>query len=294
MDPNQPVPYGSFNPLNWIPPARDLGLLARFATGTPYSYLPVMDAKEKARYDRYFAAVQGAAKKAPGERMVTASVRDFIEKRAALQGTPMEKQAVSAGAVAHAAGAAAEAGGVKGLLGSLKIFGPTALIGGTVLGLDLLAKPLFERIGFKAREQAYPGVTGLPARVRMDELGAEAMAKAIGTELGKSSVGLLSDIVSKMVHAPAELMAGKERQSIFDILRKEDDVIARADKQQLAEAYHTMARFAPTLATDKNAVKTFLRESVLYGTGPNPMGIKQLAEAERAVTNTDKPTGDRR
>ena len=288
MDPNQPVPYGSGNPLNWVPPVRDLGLLAHFATGTPYSYLPMMDAREKARYDRYFASVQGAAKKAPGERMVTASVKDFIEKRAALQRTPLEKQAVSAGAVAHVAGAAAEAGGLGKLLGGLKIFGPTALIGGTVLGLDLVAKPLLERLGFKARAEAYPGLSGLPSRVRMDEVAAENLAKGFGAELGKSSVGLLGDIVSKMVHAPAEMMAGKERQSIFDLLKKEDDVIARADKQQLAEAYHTMSRFAPTLATDKNAVKTFLRESVLYGAGPNPMAIKQLAEAEEAVNPRPK------
>jgi len=287
MDPNQPVPYGSMNPLNWVPPIRDVGLLASFVQGKPYSYLPMMDRTERARYDRYFAAVQGAAKKAPGERMVTASVKTFIEKRAALQGTPMEKQAIAPSTIARAAGAAAEAaevGGLKGLLGKgFKIFGPTALIGGTVLGLDILGKPLLERLGYKARAEAYPGVTGLPARVRMDELAAESFATSVGKQVGIGSIALLGDMISKAVHVPAELMAGKERQSIFDLLRKEDDVIARADKSQLAEAYHTMARFAPTLATDKNAVKTFLRESVLYGAGPNPMAIKQLAEAEEAV-----------
>jgi hypothetical protein len=294
MDPNQPVPYGSFNPLNWIPPARDLGLLAHVATGTPYSFLPAMDREEKARYDRYFAAVQGAAKKAPGERMVTASVQNFLEKRAALQGTPMEKQAISATALLGAGGKPSVWSTL--LRGAGKAIGPTTLIGGTLLSLDLLGKPLLERIGYKARAEAYPGVTGLPERVRMDEIAAESFAKQVGAEVGKSSVGLLGDLLSKAVSAPAAIMAKKERQSVFDILQKEDDVIARADPQQLAEAYHTMARFAPTLATDKNAVKTFLRESVLYGTGPNPTGIKQLAEAERAVTNVTKPAtaGDRR
>lgn len=225
--------------------------------------------------------------------MVTASVQEFIEKRAALQGTPLtEKTAGGEAAVAEKAVPKLWqwfAGGIG------KAVAPTALIGGTLLGLDIIGKPLLERLGYKAREQAYPGITGLPARVRMDEVAAEQFAKSVGNEVGKSSVGLLGDLLSKAITAPAKVLAGRERQSIFDILQQEDDVIGRADKQQLAEAYHTMARFAPTLATDKNAVKTFLRESVLYGTGPNPMGIKQLAEAERAVTSIDKPAGgDRR
>ena len=291
MDPNQPVPQGSFNPLNWIPPVRDVGLLAHLATGKPYSFLPAMDLKEKARYDRYFASVQSATKKAPGERMVTASVRDFIEKRAMLQGTPLltKKTAAGEAAIAEVTEKAVPklwqwlAGGAG------KAVAPAALIGGTLLSLDLLGKPLLERLGYKGRAMAYPGLTGLPQRVRMDELAAEDFAKSVGKQIGISAVGLLGDVVSKAVALPSAALAAKERSSIFDLLKKEDNVIARADKQQLAEAYHTMARFAPTLATDKNAVKTFLRESVLYGAGPNPMAIKQLAEAEEAVNPRPRP-----
>ena len=84
-------------------------------------------------------------------------------------------------------------------------------------------------------------------------------------------------------------MKSRAGLSIFNELRKEDEEIAGADPTLLTDAYHTMVRFAPTLATDKNAVKTFLREAVLMGTGPNVVTIKQLADAERAVN--PPPTG---
>lgn len=272
-----PVPQGGgLNPLNWIPPTRDIGLMANLMAGKPYSYLPLMDKIERARFDRYYAALQGAGKKAPGEKLVTASVKDFIEKRAALQ-----KTAISPVAAGEAA---------RGFLPALKKWAlPASLFGGAIFGLEHLSRPLVERLGYKGREKAYPGITGLPERVRMSELAAEEAAKGFGNQLGKSTVGLLGDLLSKATDAPSAMMASNNRESIFDALQKEDDVIARADPDELAEAYHTMVRFAPTLSTDKNAVKTFLRESVLYGTGPNPMAIKQLAEAEEAVKEIQSP-----
>jgi len=275
-----PVPQGGgLNPLNWIPPTRDIGLLANLAAGKPYSYLPLMDRIERARFDRYYSTLQGAGKKAPGEKLVTASVKDFIDKRAALQHTPLPS-----------APRQKTAGIGQTFLELIKANpGKAALIGGGLIGLDVLGKPLIERFGYKAREKAYPGITGLPERVRMPELAAEEAAKGFGSQLGKSTVGLLGDLLSKATDAPSAMMARSERGNIFDALQKEDDVIARADPEELAEAYHTMVRFAPTLSTDKNAVKTFLRESVLYGTGPNPMAIKQLAEAEAAVDENQTP-----
>lgn len=282
-----PVP--TMNPLGLVPPLRDLVFLGSLAAGKPYPYLPMMDRVEKARFDRYHAAVQGARYKEPGAAMLrTASAHDdataFLEKRAALQRTPMP----SAPMQKTAAPTTSILGVLKGL--PLRLFksleanpGKAALIGGGLIGLDLLGKPLIERIGYKARESAFPGVKGMPARLRMDELAAEEFAKSVGKQMGIGTVGLLGDVLSKAVTAPAALMAGKQRQSVFDLLKAEDDVLSRANPEELTEAYHTMARFAPTLATDKNAVKAFLRESVLYGTGPNPMAIKQLAEAETAV-----------
>jgi hypothetical protein len=289
-----PVPYGSGNPLMWVPAIRDMTFLTSLARGKPYDFLPMMDPHEKARFDRYIGAVQGARYKQPGEAMmVTASAHDsvttFLEKRAALQrtsmpGAPMQKTAAIPVRPAVYK-AVAESGLASRFLKMLQDNpGKAALIGGSLIGLDMLGKPLVERLGYKAREKAYPGITGLPERLRMDELAAESFAQSVGKQTGIGVVGLLGDMLSKAVAAPSQAMAGLKGRSIFDALRQEDDVLARADPEQLGEAYHTMARFAPTLATDKNAVKAFLRESVLYGTGPNPMAIKQLAEAENAVS----------
>ena len=163
------------------------------------------------------------------------------------------------------------------------------LIGGSLLGLGAFGDPLFSRIGFEVREKAYPGIAGLPDRVRMDELAAESYASAVGKEMGKSTVGLLGDFATRILDTPGSIASKLERKGIFNQLSQEDEVLAQADPTQLEDAYHTMVRFAPTLATDKNAVKTFLRETALYGTGPNYTTIKQIAEAENAVTPQQPP-----
>lgn len=204
--------------------------------------------------------------------------QSFIDKRAALQGT--EKTAAPVQQIFSFA--------KKGLGGALKDIGgmihanpgKSLLIGGSLITLGSLTGPTIDVLGKRIQKRFIPGIR---EREKLDEESAKAFAISIGKEMGKKTVGLLADVLSKAVQAPAEMFSNRARAGVFQILQKEDDVISQADPQQLAEAYHTMVRFAPTLATDKNAVKTFLRESVLYGTGPNFMSIKQLADAEKAV-----------
>ena len=195
----------------------------------------------------------------------------FLAKRAALQST--EKTA--------APGASAARGLLSRLGGHIaKNPGKAALVGGSLIALNELAGPTVATYGKRIQKALFPSMR---EREKLDEEATKAYAISVGKEMGKKTVGLLSDVLSKAVQAPAEFFGSKARAGVFEMLKKEDDVISQADPQQLAESYHTMVRFAPTLATDKNAVKTFLRESTLYGTGPNFMSIKQLAEAERAI-----------
>lgn len=275
------------------------------------------------RYKTHLKDLIEAPYKEPGEQVVTASATDFLEKRAELQGMEKEafrrliqgaQKMFGIGALgrAHklqkkiqaARAAATQIGATPELTQTLEqaalapkkglleggLIGPRgALIGLPILGAAGLAggylEPLLTRAGFELREtpEKYRGITGLPERVRMDELIAEDFAKAVGKELGKATVGLTGDILSKAVSIPGAIAGGMQRQNVLSELQTEDDVLAKADPTQINEAYHTMVRFAPTLATDKNAVKTFLRESILYGTGPNFTTIKQLADAEGAV-----------
>ena len=143
-----------------------------------------------------------------------------------------------------------------------------------------MAGPTLDAWGEKVKDKLIP--TNMQDQM-LDE-GASSFAKAVGAQTGQSTVGLLGDIMSKAVSGISGIPRAMARENMFEQLQQEDDVLAQADPQTLQETYHTMVRFAPTLATDKNAVRSFLRESVLYGAGPNVTTIKQLADAERAST----------
>jgi hypothetical protein len=153
------------------------------------------------------------------------------------------------------------------------------LIGGSLVGLGALGEPLMKRWGEGIQRTIYPNMI---AREELDEEAAKSFAAETGKQVARGTVNLFADMLSKAVSMPAKALQSKAQRGVFTMLQQEDDVLSQADPQQLQETYHTMVRFAPTLATDKNAVKTFLRESVLYGTGPNHVAIKQLAEAENA------------
>lgn len=63
----------------------------------------------------------------------------------------------------------------------------------------------------------------------------------------------------------------------------QDEMIAGADPNVVQNAYQTMVRFAPNLASDPSAATTFVREHVLHGAVPHYSTIKNLADAEKAV-----------
>lgn len=218
-------------------------------------------ARHEDRYTRILRDLLAAKRTPPGERVVTAGAKTFIEKRAALQGETKQAGTIDA-------------------LGKALFKPQNMLIGSGLLGLGALSSPLLERFGYGVRAGAFPD---LYERLRMDEEAATSFAQNVGKETAKKTVGLFGDLLSRTLDMPGKFMQSRTQKGVFDQLRSEDEVLSQANPEELQEAYHTMARFAPTLATDANAVKTFLRESTLYGTGPNFMNIKQLAEAERAI-----------
>lgn len=76
------------------------------------------------------------------------------------------------------------------------------------------------------------------------------------------------------------------QRDVFHHVITSDDMLQDADQDQLRSSFTTMRRFAPSLAADPNAVRSFLRESVMYGAGPNYASLKNLADAERVVAET--------
>lgn len=79
------------------------------------------------------------------------------------------------------------------------------------------------------------------------------------------------------------LWRGRQQRQVFDQVTATDPVLADADPAMLQQSYATMARFAPTLASDPYAAQSFLREAVTTGGGINYNTLKLLAEAERAT-----------
>lgn len=115
-------------------------------------------------------------------------------------------------------------------------------------------------------------------------MGAGQAIQSFGKEMGTSGANLLRDMANKAMEAMGHAGDASAREAILGDLKRTDSVLANADDATLMEAYHSMTRFAPTLSTDKNAVRSFLRQAVMSGSGPDYMSIKLLADAERAVT----------
>ena len=115
-------------------------------------------------------------------------------------------------------------------------------------------------------------------------LGGTAAISSFGKEMGTTGANLLRDIASKAMEAVGHAGDEAARQAILGDLKRTDSILASADDNVLMEAYHTMSRFAPVLSTDKNAVRSFLRQAVMSGSGPDYMSIKLIADSERSVT----------
>lgn len=123
----------------------------------------------------------------------------------------------------------------------------------------------------------------LADRIRLDEIAAEAFTKSLASSSANELVGLTKDTLSKAYENTKALFTSPVRKALFETIRRETPELRDVPIAKLQEAYHTMVKFAPTLAEDKNAVKSFLIQAVVSGSGIDYGAIKGIAEAERAV-----------
>lgn len=108
---------------------------------------------------------------------------------------------------------------------------------------------------------------------------AEALMAGIGKMVGGAARALYTDprkkaLLQKVITSDPVLSDAVQRSPMM--------------AQNLLEAYGTMNKFAPTLTTDVNAVRSFLREVVLGGGHVNYATIKNLVETEKSL-HQDKP-----
>jgi len=121
------------------------------------------------------------------------------------------------------------------------------------------------------------GIQGLTSGVGQGI--AEALILGLGRAVGGAGSALFGD---------------SKRKQILEKVLRSDQVLSDALKrnpatgEQLLEAYQTMMKFAPTLASDVNAVRSFLREVVLGGGHVNYATIKNLVDTEKAI-HSDMP-----
>ena len=148
------------------------------------------------------------------------------------------------------------------------------------LGLGLLAHQLLGG----GDEPETPQAAELPEETE-PEIG--GMPSFVGGGLERGVGGAITEGAKALGRAAylggRRLLQGRRQGQVFDQVRSTDPILSEADPEVVQQSFSTMARFAPTLASDPYAVQSFLREAVTSGGGINYNTLKLLAEAERAA-----------
>ena len=125
----------------------------------------------------------------------------------------------------------------------------------------------------------------------------DSFAQGVGGGVGHGLVDALFGGIGGSVDALKDFfVTSGTRQRLLESLMRSDPVISDAvqhnpkGKDIVLEAYATMRKFAPHLATDTNAVRSFLREAVMGGAGVNYATIKNLVDTEKTITGQKKPS----
>ena len=182
------------------------------------------------------------------------------------------------------------AAGPHGFMESLPGAGAKSFTGGIGVVIGGIMGPTTGAIGQRLADRLMPGPYGAPSILNIAKQNLlESATKGLGGELpglmGKAIAKSNVRMREKHVYSPA-------RKAIFKDLLKNDPVLGNTAPEeipQLLKNYHTMARFAPKLSTDSNAVSSFLRNSQMFDEGTVSYDtIKRLAETEKAITEAEK------
>lgn len=129
-------------------------------------------------------------------------------------------------------------------------------------------------------------------------IGNEVLKGLVGGLTTGAVSGFLGLAGSRLSNIKNTLMHEPRRKALLENLMSSDSILKDAitrhpeSKNMILEAYGTMVRFAPSLSLDINAVRSFLREAVLGGSGVNYATIKNIVDTEKSITgNSSKPGG---
>lgn len=141
---------------------------------------------------------------------------------------------------------------------------------------------------FLEKKAAYGGPMSFP---QMGGSLQNSLAGGVGSGIGQGIITALGGALSNGIGGLKDLfVTDRKRRQVFEQSIASDPTIHQAVQmnpemvQNLEEAYQTMAKFAPTLALDINAVRSLLKEVVVTsGAGINYATIKNLIETEKAL-----------
>lgn len=128
-------------------------------------------------------------------------------------------------------------------------------------------------------------------------IGNEVLKGLVGGLTTGAVSGFLGLAGSRLSNIKNTLMHEPRRKALLENLMASDSILKDAitrhpeSKNMILEAYGTMVRFAPSLSLDINAVRSFLREAVLGGSGVNYATIKNIVDTEKSITGNSKPGG---
>ena len=194
----------------------------------------------------------------------------FREKLASWE-APLEKTAV-VDLTSAALGAMANAGAGGGGMGIASAMLPLAAVRPFA--------PTADTFGYVVNRNIFDGLGGLLSRVKADETAANRVVEELSKTLATRAVGAFDSALA----GAKERAKSPVRRAIMARLAQEDEIIGSANPEDMLRAYKTMSKFAPTISTDINAVRSFLRASAGHDGGIDPLTIKGLAEAENAAT----------
>lgn len=142
-----------------------------------------------------------------------------------------------------------------------------------------VTSPLFDTTGYRVNKALNSGVSGLAARVKADELVGKKVVDTFGDLASKA----INHIVDSGISKYKKLTDLPKQQSILKELVGKDDVISRADPEQVANLYESLRDIAPTVAKHREAVRSFLRQGLAHEGGVDPVTFGQLARTEQAL-----------
>jgi hypothetical protein len=155
-------------------------------------------------------------------------------------------------------------------------------IAGLLTGTALAGKTTndtLDTVGYRVNRFVHPGIGGLANRLRADELVGKKVVDTFGDLAGDAVNSVVNEGLSKykkLRDLPAQ------RKVLKELLDK-DDVISRADPDQVANLYTSLKDIAPTVAKHREAVRSFLRQGLAHEGGIDPTTFGQLARAEQAL-----------